>query len=113
MAIKTKEYLAKIRSKTGLSDYKIAQTYDINQSNLSKYKSGKSALSETHAWLFASILGINPAEVVANTKLEQAKLSNNESKVKFWQEQLENLASNSEPLIIEIANTMTFCPGVK
>jgi hypothetical protein len=34
MAIKTKEYLAKIRSKTGLSDYKIAQTYDINQSNL-------------------------------------------------------------------------------
>jgi NAD+ synthase (glutamine-hydrolysing) len=47
-------------------------------------------------------LGINPAEVVANTKLEQAKLSNNESKVKFWQEQLENLTSNSEPLKIDI-----------
>jgi hypothetical protein len=32
---------------------KIAKEYDINQSNLSKYKSGKLALSETHAWLFA------------------------------------------------------------
>ncbi|CAB5495637.1 NAD+ synthase [Bathymodiolus thermophilus thioautotrophic gill symbiont] len=103
MATKTKEYLAKIRTKTGLSDYKIAKKYDINQSNLSKYKSGKSALSETHAWLFASILDINPAEVVANTKLEQAKLSNNESKVKFWQEQLENLSNDSEPLKIDIA----------
>ncbi|SMN11426.1 NAD synthetase / Glutamine amidotransferase chain of NAD synthetase [uncultured Candidatus Thioglobus sp.] len=101
--IRTKDYLAKIRIKTGLSDYKIAQEYDINQSNLSKYKSGKLALSETHAWLFADILGINPAEVVANTKLEQAKLSNNKSKVIFWKEQLENLSSGFQALKIEIA----------
>ncbi len=103
MAIKTKEYLAKVRKKTGLSDYNIAKEYDINQSNLSKYNSGKSALSETHAWLFAGILGVNPAEVVANTKFEQAKISNNEKKAKFWQEQLENLKNDSEPLKIEIA----------
>ena len=55
MGLKTKDYLAKVRKKTGLSDYKIAQKYDINQSNLSKYKSGRSALSETHAEQFASI----------------------------------------------------------
>ncbi|MDC9714475.1 MAG: NAD+ synthase [Gammaproteobacteria bacterium] len=103
MAIKTKNYLAKVRSKTGLSDYKIAQKYDINQSNLSKYKSGKMALSETHAWLFANILGLPPAEVVANTKLEHAKLTDNLSKAKFWQEQLENLANDSMPLKIDIA----------
>ncbi|SMN01198.1 NAD synthetase / Glutamine amidotransferase chain of NAD synthetase [uncultured Candidatus Thioglobus sp.] len=103
MATKTKDYLAKVRIKTGLSDYKIAQEYDINQSNLSKYKSGKLALSETHAWLFAGILNINPAEVVANTKLEQAKLSNNKLKVKFWQQQLESLSSDTKPLKIEIA----------
>jgi NAD+ synthase (glutamine-hydrolysing) len=48
-------------------------------------------------------LGVNPAEVVANTKLEQAKISNNETKVKFWQEQLENLKHDSESLKIEIA----------
>ena len=47
MANKTKDYLAKVRKKTGLSDYKIAQKYDINQSNLSKYKSGKTALSRS------------------------------------------------------------------
>lgn len=103
MTIKTKEYLAEVRKKTGFSDYKISQEYDINQSNLSKYKSGKSALSETHAWLFAAILGINPAEVVANTKLEHAKLSNNKSKAKFWQEQLENLSNTSKALKINIA----------
>jgi NAD+ synthase (glutamine-hydrolysing) len=103
MPIKTKDYLAKVRNKTGFTDYKIAKEYDINQSNLSKYKSGKLALSETHAWLFAGILGVNPAEVVANTKLEQAKISNNETKVKFWQEQLENLKHDSESLKIEIA----------
>lgn len=101
---KTKNYLAKVRKKTGFSDYKISQEYNINQSNLSKYKSGKSALSETHAWLFANILNINPAEIVANTKLEQAKLSNNKSKEKFWQMQLENLGNNlNESLSIEIA----------
>lgn len=103
MTIKTKEYLAKVRKKTGLSDYNIAKEYDINQSNLSKYNSGKSALSETHAWLFASILGVNPAEVVANTKLEQAEMSNNKKKAKFWYEQLENLKDDSDPLKIEIA----------
>ena len=48
-------------------------------------------------------MGVNPAEVVANTKLEQAKISNNETKVKFWQEQLENLESGSESIKIEIA----------
>ncbi len=69
MANKTKDYLAKVRKKTGFSDYKISQEYGINQSNLSKYKSGKSSLSEAHAWLFANILKINPAEVVAYTKL--------------------------------------------
>ncbi len=103
MAKKTKEYLAKVCKKTGLSYYKISQKYKINQSNLSKYKSGKSALSETHAWLFADILGINPAEVVASTKLEQAKISGNQSKAKFWQEQLEKLTSQPTPLKITIA----------
>ncbi|MCS5586608.1 MAG: NAD+ synthase [Gammaproteobacteria bacterium] len=103
MANKTKDYLAKVRKKTGFSDYKIAQEYDINQSNLSKYKSGKSALSETHAWQFASILNINPAEVVANTKLEHAKLTNNKSKAKFWQEQIDNLSNSSESIKINIA----------
>jgi len=103
MANKTKDYLAKVRKKTGLSDYKIAQKYDINQSNLSKYKSGKTALSETHAWQFASILGVNPAIVVANTKLEHAKLTGNKLKAIFWQEQLENLSNGSEPIKIDIA----------
>ncbi len=103
MANKTKDYLAKVRKKTGFSDYKIAQEYDINQSNLSKYKSGKAALSEMHAWLFADILGMNPAEVVANTKLEHAKLTNNKSKAKFWQEQIEKLLNDSESIKINIA----------
>ncbi|KAA0449699.1 MAG: NAD+ synthase [Candidatus Thioglobus sp.] len=97
--------MSQVRKKTGFSDYKISQEYDINQSNLSKYKSGKSALSETHAWLFATILGISPAEVVANTKLEHAKLSNNKTKAKFWQQQLENLANTTKPLKINIAQT--------
>ena len=74
MHIKTTEYLSMVREKTGFSDYKIAKEYDINQSNLSKYSSGKAALSETHAWLFANVLDIDPAEVVANTKLEHASI---------------------------------------
>jgi NAD+ synthase (glutamine-hydrolysing) len=103
MVNKTKDYLAKVRKKTGFSDYKISQEYSINQSNLSKYKSGKSALSETHAWLFANILGINPAEVVAHTKLEHAKITGSKSKAIFWQEQLEKLANNSKAIKIDIA----------
>ena len=100
---KTTEYLAMVRNKTGFSDYKIAKVYEINQSNLSKYSSGKAALSETHAWLFANILNIDPAEVVANTKLEHAISSGNNSKAKFWQEQLDNIFSESKPIKIQIA----------
>lgn len=103
MANKTKDYLAKVRKKTGFSDYKISQEYGINQSNLSKYKSGKSTLSETHAWLFADILNINPAEVVAHTKLEAAKIKGDKSKAIFWQERLENLSQSSESIKIDIA----------
>jgi len=103
MANKTKDYLAKVRKKTGFSDYKISQKYEINQSNLSKYKSGRAALSETHAWLFADILNINPAEVVANTKLEHAKMKGDKSKVIFWQERLKNLSNISESIKIDIA----------
>ncbi len=103
MAKKTKDYLAKVRKKTGFSDYRISQEYEINQSNLSKYSSGKATLSEMHAWLFADILNLSPAEVVASTKLEQAKMSGNKSKAKFWQEQLEKLSNTTQPLKISIA----------
>ncbi|CAC9546322.1 NAD synthetase (EC 6.3.1.5) / Glutamine amidotransferase chain of NAD synthetase [uncultured Gammaproteobacteria bacterium] len=103
MANKTKDYLAKVRKKTGFSDYKISQEYGINQSNLSKYKSGKSSLSETHAWLFADILKLNPAEVVAYTKLESAKIKGDKSKAIFWQEQLDNLSTTTESIKIDIA----------
>jgi NAD+ synthase (glutamine-hydrolysing) len=103
MYIKTTEYLAMVRNKTGFSDYKISKEYEINQSNLSKYSSGKAALSETHAWLFANILDIDPAEIVANTKLEHAISTGNNSKAKFWQEQLDKIFSESLPIKIQIA----------
>ena len=100
---KTTEYLAMVREKTGFSDYKIAKNYGINQSNLSKYSSGKAALSETHAWLFANILDIDPAEVVAHTKYEHAINTDNKLKAIFWQEQLNKIFSSSEPIKIQIA----------
>ena len=113
MNTKTTEYLAMVRNKTGFSDYKIAKKYDINQSNLSKYSSGKSALSETHAWLFANILDIDPAEVVANTKLEHAISTKNNSKAKFWQEQLNKIFSESEPIKIQIAQINPIVGDIK
>jgi len=100
---KTTEYLAMVRDKTGFSDYKIAKKYGINQSNLSKYSSGKAALSETHAWLFANILDIDPAEIVAHTKYEHAINTGNKEKSIFWQEQLNKIFSESEPIKIQIA----------
>ena len=113
MHIKTTEYLAMVRNKTGFSDYKIAKEYEINQSNLSKYSSGKAALSETHAWLFANILDIDPAEVVANTKLEHAISSGNNSKAKFWQEQLNKIFYESSPIKIQIAQINPIVGDIK
>jgi NAD+ synthase (glutamine-hydrolysing) len=106
MNSKTSEYLDMVRLKTGLSDYKIAKKYDINQSNLSKYSSGKAALSETHAWLFANILDLDPARIVANTKLEHAINTNNKSKAKFWQEQLNKILADTQPIKIQIRNLL-------
>ena len=113
MYIKTTEYLAMVRNKTGFSDYKISKEYEINQSNLSKYSSGKAALSETHAWLFANILDIDPAEIVANTKLEHAISTGNNSKAKFWQEQLDKIFSESLPIKIQIAQINPIVGDIK
>ena len=113
MYIKTTEYLAMVRNKTGFSDYKISKEYEINQSNLSKYSSGKAALSETHDWLFANILDIDPAEIVANTKLEHAISTGNNSKAKFWQEQLDKIFSESLPIKIQIAQINPIVGDIK
>ncbi len=100
---KTTEYLAMVRDKTGFSDYKIAKNYAINQSNLSKYSSGKAALSETHAWLFANILDLDPAEVVAHTKYEHAVNTGNKEKAIFWQEQLNKIFASNQSIKIKIS----------
>ena len=110
---KTTEYLAMVREKTGFSDYKIAKNYCINQSNLSKYSSGKAALSETHAWLFANILEIDPSEVVAHTKYEHAINTGNKVKAIFWQEQLNKIFSSSEPIKIQIAQFNAIVGDIK
>lgn len=103
MRDKTSKYVDMVRSKTGLSDYKISRKYGINQSNLSKYALGKSSLSETHAWLFANILDLNPAEIVANTKLEHALNTGDKNKILFWEDQLTKISEMNMPLKIEIA----------
>jgi DNA-directed RNA polymerase beta subunit len=40
MPIKTKDYLAKVRNKTGFTDYKIAKEYDIHPKCLQTAKHG-------------------------------------------------------------------------
>lgn len=103
MTNRTKYYLNTVRKKTNLSDYKISQEYSINQTNLSKYKSGKDTLYETHAWLFDNILKIIPAKVDTHTKLEQTKFTDSKSKSIFCQNQLEKLTNNSRSIKIDIA----------
>ena len=80
----TQEYLQLLREKTGFNDYKIAKEFNINQSNLSKYSRGTATLSETHAFLFASVLNINPAQIIANTRLEKAINNNNQQQIQLW-----------------------------
>lgn len=101
--ITTKQYIKQVRDLTGFSDYKIAKTYNINQSNFSKYSSGKSTLSDTHAFLIAEILNLDPAKILANAKLENAKNNNNESSSKFWQQQLKNIQPSSDKAKITIS----------
>ena len=99
----TKEYMLQVRDLTGFSDYKIAKDYDINQSNLSKYSSGKVAFSETHAFIFAEILGIDPTKVMIESKIENAKNKKNIEKLKFWEERLENIEVDSSVAKITIS----------
>lgn len=94
----TKEYIDEIRKKTGYNDYKIAKTFDINQSNLSKYSRGMTTLSESHAFLFASILNISPAQIIAHTKLESAIKKNDGKKIEFWQDCVNRYTSKNNDL---------------
>ena len=85
----TKEYLETFRKITGYNDYRIAKEFNINQSNLSKYSRGVASLSEAHAFLFANILNINPAQIIADTKLEHAQRIKSKEKILFWQSQVD------------------------
>lgn len=97
----TKDYLELVRKKTQYNDYKIAQEFNINQSNLSKYSRGVATLSEAHAFLFAAVLNINPAQIIADTRLEKAEKKGEADKIKFWQQQTSRYSADNlcEPVI--------------
>jgi NAD+ synthase (glutamine-hydrolysing) len=101
--MKSKEYVKQVRDLTGFSDYKIAKEYNINQSNLSKYSSGKSEFSETHAFLFAEILGLDPTTVMIEAKIEHSKNIGDNEKLIFWQKQLQNIKVNQSVAKIVIS----------
>ncbi len=99
----TAEYIAALREQTGLNNYQLAKTFEINQSNFNKYANGSAQLSVNHAFIVAQQLGLSAQEVLVNTRIEKAKTSNNALELDFWLKQsLANVApaSTSENIVI-------------
>jgi NAD+ synthase (glutamine-hydrolysing) len=102
----TKEYIARLREKTGLNNYQIAKQYNINQSNFNKYSAGNAQLSVNHAFLVANLLNISPLDVLVNTRIEKAKISGNKNELEFWSKQQETKKddTNQDKVIISQFN---------
>jgi transcriptional regulator with XRE-family HTH domain len=90
-AMNTQQYLEKVRTTTGFTDYRIAKDFGMQQTHVSKYNRGKLTLSESHAFIFSEVLNIPADKIIADTKLENATIKNNDEKIAFWQHQVNRL----------------------
>lgn len=79
---KAKELLLECKVKLGIkTDYKLAQSMEINRARISAYMSGKE-IPDTYACIRISlILQRNPAEIIAMVEAESEK---NEKRKAFW-----------------------------
>ena len=87
----TQQYLKQVRSTTGFTDYRIAKDFGMQQTDISKYNRGKLTLSESHAFIFSEVLNIPVGKIIADTKLENATIKNNDKKIAFWTRQVNRL----------------------
>lgn len=87
----TQQYLEKVRTTTGFTDYRIGKNFKIPQPIISRYKNKTQTLSEKDAFVFAEVLGIEPSKIIADTKLENATMKNNDEKIAFWTHQVNRL----------------------
>ena len=95
ITMKTQEYLAEVRRKTGYTNYKIGKDFGIPQPVISRYNTGKETLSETNAFQFSEVLQMPVGKIIADTKLENAINKKNVKKISFWKHQAERFKNNT------------------
>jgi predicted transcriptional regulator len=69
----TIQWLDEAKAKHGLSDYALAPKLGIGRAQMSQYRTGKHALSESCAVRLAELLGVDPMLILASAAAERAK----------------------------------------
>ncbi|WP_297574461.1 hypothetical protein [uncultured Deefgea sp.] len=79
----TQTLMQKCKAALGIeSDYALAKALETSTAAVSHYRTGKRQMDNWCACKVATILGMNPMEVIAISELEREK---NEAKRNFWQ----------------------------
>lgn len=87
---KTTELLDMVKAKYDLpSDYALAKKIEFTRSHVSKLRLKKQFLTSEKAYEIASLLLLNPMEVVASCEYERAEYFGDETMMKFWKKAAE------------------------
>ena len=79
------------------SDYRVAQVLEVNKASVSRWRVGKSSLSDATAMKVAEILGEDPAHVLA---LVHAERSDSPAAQKVWKRVAAGYAAKAVPLLL-------------
>lgn len=85
--------LEKAKSAVGVtSDYALAHKLDISRSAISSYSKNKTVFDNRTCIKVASLLNLNPLELIAQMELLRAEKAHNTKCVEFWRDELEKIA---------------------
>lgn len=95
--MKTLEYLDEAKKRLGVqSDYALAKALHVTHSAMSNYRAERSRIDDTVALKVASILAIDPLEIIAAANAERAKTAEMR---KIWTDLMEKISVGFEVLV--------------
>lgn len=97
----TLDYVERVKLKTGIaSDYGIAKLLGATRQTASGWRTGRSQLSALNCFKVAEVLGLDPAQVVADIERERAEQAGNEAQAVAWRGWVEKLGGVAAALVL-------------
>ncbi len=108
-----KDYLSELKRKnveqggTGTA-YAVAKTLNISNARISNYTTGKKLFDDEMCFKTAFVLGLDPAEVIANVNAERAKTPET---AHFWEDVLKKVSGTAAVFMLAVVVLASSAPS--